>query len=495
MLNIRHRERVLSLKFSTIEACFSVPMLNLTMPNLPFLLAYVTATLGWKSWAVGLIAALPQLCNCVQPPISRALERRLSLRRIMQGGFILSAVPWLFVGFTSLLRAPASHIGFAILLSIATLANSVAAVAWSASIAEVVPPRISGAYFGRRNLIFGLWTLISVLLAAYIVDLTGNSPIIYTVVFGAAGLARLAGLFFLNKMKFPAAVTERRAETFQWSDLLQPIRDLNYRNYMLFVGLWGMFLNASLPFYTVFMLRYLEFDVGKTILLSTVATLGGIVTLRAWGTLADNYGNKPAQYACSVAWALVGAVGWFLAEPSRTAHLYLVFLVIGGATAGFQLTQFNLMLRLTPPGKGSLYVAAFLAVTSALTAMGPMLGGAFLSIMPNELAVVAGIQVLDFHLLFLLSFLGCAACVPLLAMAHEPDSKSVDLVWRRMWRMRSFNPLLAMTNALGYLLTPRGLVSLAGVSIRSLRREFNRVAMVRKHIRAERTRPLRPKAN
>ena len=191
------------------------------------------------------------------------------------------------------------------------------------------------------------------------------------------------------------------------------------------------------------------------------------------------------------------AAEWLEGARPRTLPTALAPLQVptfGGATAGFQLTQFNLMLRLIPQGKGSLYVAAFLAVTSALTALGPMLGGAFLSFMPDELAVPAGIKVLDFHLLFLLSFLGCAASVPLLAVAQEPDSKSVDLVWRRMWRMRSFNPLLAMTNALGYLLTPRGLVSLAGVSFRSLRREFHRVAMVRKHIRAERTPPLRPKS-
>src|SRR5687768_7911415 len=43
----RRRDLLLSLKYSTIEACFSVPMLNLTMPNLPFVIAFVVAALHW----------------------------------------------------------------------------------------------------------------------------------------------------------------------------------------------------------------------------------------------------------------------------------------------------------------------------------------------------------------------------------------------------------------------------------------------------------------
>jgi len=59
MDRLRNRDRLLSLKFSTVEACFSVPMLNLTMPNFPFVVAFAVKVLGWKASAVGLMAALP----------------------------------------------------------------------------------------------------------------------------------------------------------------------------------------------------------------------------------------------------------------------------------------------------------------------------------------------------------------------------------------------------------------------------------------------------
>ena len=45
MKPLRHRELLLSLKASTIEACFSVPMLNLTIPSFPFVITFAVSVL------------------------------------------------------------------------------------------------------------------------------------------------------------------------------------------------------------------------------------------------------------------------------------------------------------------------------------------------------------------------------------------------------------------------------------------------------------------
>ncbi|MGN6384968.1 MAG: MFS transporter [Verrucomicrobiota bacterium] len=477
-LSPRQRDLVLSLKYSTIEACFSVPMLNITMPNLPFLLAFVTAQLRWPSWAIGFLAALPHLCNCIQPPISRWLERHWSLQTIMRWGFVLSAVPWFFVGASSIVSPRVANIAFSVLLTIATLANSVTSVAWSASISQLVPNRIAGKYYGKRNLIFGAWTLFAVLLAGKIVDFAQDKSFAFSCIFSAAGLCRLFGLFFLRRMKFPSGVTQRREATYRLKEMLRPLLDSNYRNYMLFVGCWGLFLNMGLPFYTVYLIRDLHFELGLTVILATVGTLGGILTLHSWGLLSDRFGSKPVQYVCSYIWIAIGLVGWLIAGPKLQAHLFFVYLVVGGATAGFQLTQFNLMVKLIPQGSGSLYIAVFLAVTSALTMLGPIAGGALLAITPNRLGTVLGQPLLDFHLLILVSFAGCLASLPFLTSAQEPASEKVQSVWRTMLRMRAFNPLLAMTNAAGFLFTPRGALSLGKYSVRSFRREIRKVVDV-----------------
>src|SRR5579859_4001285 len=100
MDRLRHRDRLLSLKYSTIEACFSVPMLNITLPTFPFVLAFAVKGLGWQSGAIGLMAALPHLCNCLQPLLLAGLSRRFSYYGLLLLTFSLGALPW--VGAVSL---------------------------------------------------------------------------------------------------------------------------------------------------------------------------------------------------------------------------------------------------------------------------------------------------------------------------------------------------------------------------------------------------------
>lgn len=470
----RRRELLLSLKNCTIEACFSVPALNLTMPTFPFVLAYATAVLRWPAWMIGFVAALPHICNFLQPPLSRWLEKRRSLYTIMKWGFLGSSLPWFFVG--PLGQWPELRgLAFGVLLVISTLSNSVATVAWSAAISDVVPARISGGYFGRRNLTFGAWTLLTVLVAGKLADLFENSHVIFGWIFAGAGAMRLLGLLFLTKMKFPRTVMERRAQTYKFGDLLKPLLDPNYRTYILFVGMWGFFLNMGMPFYTVYLIRRLEVNVGHVLALTTLATLGGIMTLKSWGTLSDRFGSKPVQYVCAYSWCFVGMIAWAITAPDQHGHLFLSYLLVGGSTAGFQLTQFNLMLKLIPPGHASAYIAVFLAATSGLTCLGPLAGGVLLAALPDQLGSVLGHRITDHHVNITVSFFGCLMILPFLTATKEPSATQIQHVFRSMWRMRSFNPLLAASSAASFLFTPSGILSMGRFSIRTLRRQARKV--------------------
>src|SRR5262249_27539475 len=155
--------------------------------------------------------------------------------------FSLGALPW---GLAPLLPSlgEARNGMFIGMLLMGTFANSVAAVAWSAAISEVVPERVGGRYFARRNLTFGGGVLVAVMLAGQIVQWNGNSLVAFASVFCVAGISRMLGLFFLSRMRFPLSVTEIRSRGIATTDLMSVLRNRNYLWLSAFVGLWGLML-------------------------------------------------------------------------------------------------------------------------------------------------------------------------------------------------------------------------------------------------------------
>jgi len=474
MDRLSHRDRLLSMKYSTIEACFSVPMLNLTLPNFPFVVAFAVKALGWQAGSVGWMAALPHLCNCLQPLLLAGLCRYFSSYQLLALMFSLGALPWGLAAFLPSLHAARSPM-FICMMLLGTFANSVAAVAWSSAISEIVPERMGGRYFARRNLVFGSWTLLAVMMAGQIVQWNGDSLVAFASVFCVAGISRMVGLFFLSRMKFPPAVTEIRSRVIAPADLMSVLRNRNYLWLCAFVGLWGLMLNAAMPFYTVFLVNKLNLGIGTIVKLTTVASLGGLVALKSWGRLADRYGNRPVLQVAAFIWAVAAMGMWGLTRTGWIWHLYIGYFIVGAMTAGFQLTQFNLMLRLAPAALRPAYVAVFLAASSLLTAFGPVLGGELLNVLPDQIGELFGKPVFSFHFLFVMAGFGCMLVTSLIQRVHEPAEQPVENVWREMGRMRAFNPMFSVLSVGELLLTPRGMVALARRSLRTVRQQVKAI--------------------
>jgi MFS family permease len=467
---LRKRDLLMSLKYATIEACFSVPMLNLTLTQFPFAVGFAVTALGWRSDSIGWLAAIPHLCNAVQPPITYFLRRHYSLRQIMVLGFLVNALPWAFIGLLPWMGGH-RHWVFAVIVSVSTLANSICAVAWAASMTDVVPLHIRGKYFGRRNMIFGFWTLLVVLVAGYLAEHYDNSLEIFGLIFVAAAWLRLTGLYFLTRMKFPPHILAVRQEGESLSEYLAVFRNRDYLWLVLFIGFWGLMLNLGMPFYSVYVLRELPLSMGGLTLLTTLSTLGGLVALPTWGALSDRFGNKPVLMTCAFLWSVAAMISWLFVGPARYGHLFLNYFIVGATTAGFQLCQFNLMVKMIPSRSKAPYISVFLALTSLLTALGPVVGGKLLMNLPHEIGTFLGQPVLRFHLVFLVSLVFCLLSIHLLQQLREPAERPLRELVRVMRTMREFNPVLGLVSVAQVIFTPRRLSRFAEESLRTIRRQ------------------------
>jgi len=471
--NLRKRELLLSLKYCTIEGCFSVPMLNLTLGNFPFVISFAVKGLGWGDAGVGALASLPFICLFLQPPVLLLLQKRLSLRQIMMSTIVVNALPWLSVLLFPWFDAQRDWI-FAAMCFVSTLGNAVCGVAWSASMSEMVPLGIRGKFFGTRNMMFGFWTLVVVLAAGKIVDHYDNSLQAFGVIFAAGATARLLGLYFLTRMKFPLSVTERRPQTTSLSTFTMVFGDRNYVRLLIFTGLFGLCLYLGTPFYSVYVLRELHLSVGDLTLLTTLWTFGGLVSLRTWGALSDRFGNKPIMVISAVIWLLVAAASWLFSSPTHYVHLYANYFITGFMMAGFQqLGQFNLMIKMVPPANKAHYISVYFAFTNMLIAVGPLLGGIILHGLPKSAGNLFGQPITHYHVLIVGSLALCLLSLHLLQFVREPAERTVRELVMVMRNMREFNPVLGLSTLAEFMFTPRGLSRLAHVSVRTLRRQSN----------------------
>ena len=478
MKPFRKRELLLSLKHCTIESCFSVPMLNLTLGNFPFVIGFAVKALGWGNAGVGLLASLPFICLFLQPPVLLFLQRFLSLRQIMALTFVTNALPWTIVSFFPWI-GPHRDWVFTVIAFISTLSNAVCGVAWSASMSELVPLGIRGRFFGTRNLMFGFWTLVVVLGAGMIVDHYDNSIVAFGLIFTAAAAARLIGLYFLARMKFPPSVTERRPQASPLSTFTAVFRDMNFVRLMLFTGVFGLCLYLGNPFYSVYVITELPFTVGDLTILTTLSTFGGLVSLKTWGRLSDRFGNKPVMVTSALVWLLFAAVSWLFSSPRHYGHLYVNYFITGFMMAGFQqLGQFSLMIKMVPPENKAHYISVYFSFTNMLIALGPLLGGVILHNLPADAGNLFGQPLTRYHVLIVGSLALCLLSLHLLQTVREPAERSVRELVLVMRNMREFNPVLGIATLAQFMFTPRGLSRLAHVSVRTLRRQTNAVSDV-----------------
>lgn len=479
MLPIRKRELLLSMKYCTIEACFSVPMLHLTTGNLPFLIAFAVKVLHWGNSAIAFLSLSPFLCLFVQPPITSWLQRRCSLRRIIALSFVVNAVPWMLLPLFPWLEGTVRDWVFGAVVLSSTLANSVGSVAWSAGVSDLVPLNIRGKYFGRRNVIFGAWSLVVTFSAGQIADAYSNALIVFGGIFLAASISRFCGLFYFLRMKFPVSVTERQPVEKVPQTLGATLKDQNFVRLILFTGFFGMFLYAGIPFYSVFVLTELKRSIGDLALLTTLSTLGGLISLKTWGPLSDRYGNKPVLITTALIWLQTAAVCWLFAGPTRHFHLYLNYFVTGFMFSGFELCQFAVMIKMIPATHKTHYISIYLSLTRMLWSLGPPLGAWVLYHLPQEqLGTWLGQPLTKYHVVIVGSLLFCLMILNLLHTVREPAERPARELLQVMANMREFNPLLGVASIAQYMFTPRGLSRLAHFSARTLRRQTTAVTQV-----------------
>lgn len=372
-------ERDRGLHLLVVEAAFSGGTAALTTG---VILTAFALHLGASNLMVGVLAATPFLSQLLQLPAIHLVER---LRRRKQIAVVTSLVGRAMLAIMAVLAFAGGTAALMLFLGAQLVLcglGAVGACAWNAWMRDLAPEERLGDVFARRTIRLTAISLLLGLAAALALDLAppGSSArdAVFAGMFAIGCITGLASAGIVARMPEPQ-MPPASGPVPLGALLRQPLADPNFARLLVFVASLQFAINLATPFFTVFIVRRLHFNISFVMLLSVASQVANILALRMWGRLSDRFANKSVLAVCAPAYllAIVAMIGasQFADRELVKAWLVMLHVVMGATIAGVTLTSTNIALKLSPKGAATAYVATNAMVTALAAGLAPILGG------------------------------------------------------------------------------------------------------------------------
>lgn len=404
--------------------------------------------LGARDFQVGMLSALPHLANLSQLTASFLLEhtgKRKALTLVTSG---LSRLVWLAIILLPLsLFGSFSDLRIWVMVAVVALSALFVAMnntAWLSWLGDLIPPRLRGRYFGRRNMVMAAAGMTVPLLASAFIDawkraFNPQAPGGFLIVFGVGIVCGLAALAVQWRMP-EIPLSPRQGAPF-FSRLSIPLRDANFRWFIGFHICWGWSVNLAAPFYAVYMLKELELSYTFVTALASLTALTNMIGMRFWGQLTDRFSAKPVSLLGGLGAALLPGLWMATLVMSPWVVLPLVHVLGGVAWSAFSLNVNTLLLALAPTRERSIYLSVYAALTGLTAAAAPIVGG-LLSKMLQAGTVPLPSWLNAYLLIFALSCLLRLLSLLLFLRVREPREVPLERLLPVFGNLRTLNTMI-----------------------------------------------------
>lgn len=323
---------------------------------------------------VGVLSTLPAVIGSLAQILSAWLGRRRQARRpIIVGAAAVQAFSWLPLTFLPLLFPD-----YAIPLLIASVAlysllGNLIAPQWSSLMGDLVPERIRGRYFARRNALGSMTNFATIFCAGGLLHYfegKGETALGFVSIFMVALVARIVSVYYLNLLPDPpgnVAKLEVPHDLGWW----ERIRGSIFFRFAIFFALMQFATAIASPYFTVYMLRDLKLSYMEFTLLTASSIVIQFFTLSAWGRLSDAFGNRLILVVAGWCIPVLPAL-WLVS--TEFWYLMLIQALGGFAWAGFSLSAGNFLYDVVPPEKRVTYLAMHNVLAAGAIFIGAMIG-------------------------------------------------------------------------------------------------------------------------
>ena len=395
---------------SILEGAFAQVYGNLATIGSSFI-TKLMVIMGATPLQYSMLSAIGQV-SAIWQPLGVAFSHHVSERKwpciwITAVGRFLT----LFLGAALLFPSQREGIWFLLLMLFFSAGfQATGANIWIAWISDLIPLRIRGRFFSRRNQILLAIGLVVSYIVSYHIDLfespegsfktlyldllnahgffvVQNQALALAFVFVAASIIGIIGLSFLalQPERHMAHGTQRSLRKV----LLEPFKDKNFRLLLIFGSWWMLATGVGSPFWGPFMLAKLQMSMFEVQLYNTLHIGSSLVAFSFWGKFIDRFGNKTAMKIC-VALGAFNPMLWLFMSSANYTILWFEAFSSGFMWAGTGIITTNFVLSIAPKRREQAYSGIYAATTGIFMMSSSLASGIFY---PNALDL--GIRILE----------------------------------------------------------------------------------------------------
>ncbi len=376
----------------------------------PFALA-----LGATNTQIGLLSALANLGAALGLLPGARLDERFRSRKLLVvltggGGARLLLIAMALAPL--LLPPPTAIYAFIALIALRAFVGQLGYPAWSALVADLVPPAVRGRYFSSRNIALAVAALVFTPLAGRMADLIGL-PQGYQVSFIVAGLVGFVATAIFARIPEPPRAAPPSGATGGSISLASLRAHPRFLAFTAVAFIWNLSLAIAGPFFSVLLVRHLGASPTQIGLLAAANAATNIIGQRVWGRLNDRRG---AAWVMRRTGLLIPCLPLLWALMPNAWLLLPVEAFSGLIWSGYSLANFNLMLGLAPQAQRARFIAFYQIAVFGAAFVGPLLGGRVVDAFP-------------IRTVFVLSAAGRWLAAVLFLFTVKNDREATDKEW------------------------------------------------------------------
>lgn len=347
--------------------------------------------LGAGAFETSLLTTLPPLVGSLM--VLTVLDRIIGISdrsHYLERVTVLQSIIWIPVACLSFVFG-VSGVGVWFLLACAIAHYSLSALSaptWNGLMGDLVPPASRGSYFGRRNKITLLVSLVSMVLSGFILQWAAVNSCTrwgYLVLFLCSFTARFRSAFLYGAHYEPGN-NVTAGDYFSFSDFLKRSHRSNFLKFTLFVGAFNLSVFVSNPFITYYLLTALKMSYVEYTAIISAVVVSQMLMVERWGVILDEFGAKKVLILSCIGYALVDFC-WLL---SSDFWVILISRIVAGALwAGFQLSSVSFLFDAVSPPKRARCNAYQAVINSVCIILGTLLGGMLVACIPSSVGLPA----------------------------------------------------------------------------------------------------------